>query len=327
MKKRGIGVGSMWYGIANTALPNPAAAFIDLLDDGKVLVMTGCVDIGQGSDTALAQIAAQGIGVPYEDVVCVSTDTNAAPAAGAASASRQTYVGGNAILQAARSIRQQVAEFAAGLLECDPTKIDFQGGLVYLDGKEQEITFAQIVAKATGQGRMFCATGWFNPDTTGLHPETCAGKPYACYAFATQIAQVEVDTETGMIQVLDIVAAHDVGRAINPGIIEGQIEGGCCMGLGYGLMEEVITKKGEIVNPNLHGYIIPTAMDMPKVHPIIVEDLESTGPFGAKGVGEPTLIPTAAAIANAVENAIGIRFYDLPLTPERVLEAIKKHTN
>ncbi|WP_425058283.1 hypothetical protein SCACP_29280 [Sporomusa carbonis] len=347
-KKRGVGISSMWYGIGNTGLPNPSGAYVNLLDDGTALILTGCADIGQGSDTALAQIVAEEFGIDMEDVRVVSADTGVTPDSGASSASRQTYISGNAVRQAAQEAKKVIVETAAAMLGVAPgdvvvghkvLRVRTAGQSQFLTDCRNEcrldlgmppqdkglsVSLADCIAQCRTQGRLTLGHGWFNPDTTGLDPETGQGKPYATYAFATQIAEVDVDIESGEIEVIRIIAAHDVGRAINPVNVEGQIEGGCTMGLGYALTEEIQVREGTILTKNLATYVMPTAMDVPKVYPLIVEESEQTGPFGAKGVGEPTLIPTAAAIANAVYNAIGVRFTELPITPERVLAKLQE---
>lgn len=352
MKKRGIGIGCMFYGCGNTGLPNPAGAFVDIMDDGTVRVLTGCADIGQGSSTTLAQIAAEEIGVPVSDVAVFAGDTGQSPDAGASSASRQTYISGNAVLKAAREAKANVYAMAAdmlgvsaealtgadGIISVKPQKSDLmndcqgecQISLGIAPGKEGEkkkatsVTFKDAVAKCRMNGVMSLGSGWFNPPTTGLDPVTGEGTPYGTYAFATQVAEVEVDDETGEIRVLQIVAAHDVGTAINPMHCEGQIEGGSIMGLGYALMEEIVRDKGKVRTDSLNTYTMPTASDVPLIHSIVVEDPEATGPFGAKGLGEPALIPTAAAIANAVYNAVGVRVENLPISPEYLLRKIKE---
>lgn len=167
----------------------------------------------------------------------------------------------------------------------------------------------------------------FNPPTVPMDPETGQGEPFASYMYATQIADVEVDDETGEVEVLRIYAAHDAGTAINPALVEGQIEGGIAMGVGMALEEEIIfDAEGRQVNPNLTNYLIPTSLDMPKVEVDIVQSYDPIGPFGAKGVGEPTLVPTAPAIMNAIHDAVGVRITDLPATAEKVLFAIKAKT-
>lgn len=347
-KRRGTGMASMWYGIGNTGLPNPAGAYVNLLDDGTALVLTGCADIGQGSDTVMAQIVAEEFGINMEDVRVVSADTGITPDGGASSASRQTYISGNAVRLAAQEAKKVLIDMAASMLGVAPGDIvvghkelfvrPASGQSQFLTdclsecrldlglppkGKGQSVPLADCIAQCRMKGRLTLGHGWFNPDTTGLDPETGQGKPYATYAFATQIAEVEVDTESGEVEVLRIVAAHDVGQAINPVNIEGQIEGGCTMGLGYALTEEILVNEGRILTKNLATYLMPTSLDVPEMHPFIVEEPEQTGPFGAKGVGEPTLIPTAAAIANAIYNAIGVRFTELPITPEKVLARLQ----
>lgn len=323
MKKRGYGIANMWYGIGNTASPNPSGAFVDFLDDGSAIVMTGCADIGQGSSTILAQIAAETLGIRVEDVVIISADTEVTPDAGATSASRQTYISGNAVYLAAEKVRGQVIAKAAEILQIQPETVRLYNGAVLVNNSASALTIKDVIAKCRSNGILTLAHGSFNPDTTLLDPETGKGIPYATYAFATQVAEVEVDTDTGIVEVLKVVAAHDVGRAINPQNVEGQIEGGIAMGVGYALLEEVNMKEGVIQNPAMSTYLIPTAMDVPEIYSIIIEEPESSGPYGAKGVGEPALVPTAAAIANAVADAIGVRIYDLPMSPERVVTAIK----
>lgn len=311
----------MWYGIGNTGLPNPAAAFVEWLDDGTANLMAGAADIGQGSDTILAQIVAEELGIDTGDVMVTSADTLVTPEGGATSASRQTYISGNAARLAAREAKQVALGEARAILKTEGA-VSFVGGEVYLDGEKTGTTVKDVLGSCRTKGKLTLGHGWFNPDTTGLDMATGAGSPYATYAFAAQVAEVEVDLETGKVEVLRLVAAHDVGKAVNPALVEGQIEGGCVMGLGYALYEETSLADGRIQNANFTDYLLPTTVDTPEIYPIIVEEYEPTGPFGAKGVGEPALIPTAAAIANAVYDAIGVRIYSLPITPEKVLQAL-----
>jgi CO/xanthine dehydrogenase Mo-binding subunit len=174
-----------------------------------------------------------------------------------------------------------------------------------------------------GQGRPPMGSGSYNPETTFLDPETGQGIPYEEYVYATQIAEVEVDTETGQVTVLRLAAAHDCGKAINPMLLEGQLEGGVAMGLGYGMLEEMVSENGQVQNPQFTDYILPTAPDMPEIELAIVEDPAPKGPFGAKGVSEAALLPTAPAIINAIYDAVGVRIRDLPATPVKVLAALK----
>lgn len=322
MKKRGVGIGCMWYGIGNTGLPNPASAFVEWLDDGSVNLMVGCADIGQGSDTVLAQIVAEELGVSFDQIVVTSADTMITPEGGATSASRQTYISGNAARLAAVEAKKVALAEAVEKLSVPAEQLSFADGYVYVNNCKSDLALKDLIACCRAKGKLTLGHGWFNPDTTGLDPETGYGSPFGTYAFATQIVEVEVDTATGKVEVLKVVAAHDVGRAVNPDMVVGQIEGGTVMGLGYATLEELEINQGKIKNPNLDTYLLATTLDVPEIVSVIVEDQEPTGPFGAKGVGEPALIPTAAAIANAVYDAIGVRIYSLPITPEKVLAAL-----
>ncbi|SDZ39609.1 Molybdopterin-binding domain of aldehyde dehydrogenase [Proteiniborus ethanoligenes] len=324
MKKRGTGIGCMWYGIGNTGLPNPAAAFVEVHGDGTVTALVGCADIGQGSTTVMAQIVAETLGVNYEDVYVISADTGVTPEGGATSASRQTYISGNACYLAAKMAKDTLVNVAADMLAVSPEEIEFKNREVYVLGNEEiQMTYTELMGEMKKRGLIALGSGSFNPDTTSLDPVNMQGIPYACYAFATHIVEVEVDTKTGEVQVLKVVAAHDVGQAINEQMVEGQIEGGAAMGMGFALLEKVEVEKGVIINPGFSKYLVYTAMDMPEIYPIIVEDPVSTGPYGAKGIGEPALIPIIPAIINAIHDAIGVRFTELPITPEAIIEALK----
>ncbi|MBE3580532.1 MAG: molybdopterin-dependent oxidoreductase [Thermoanaerobacteraceae bacterium] len=324
-KKRGTGMACIFYGIGyGNGFPDVSTALVEIHEDGSVTVRTGAADCGQGSSTILAQIAAEEIGVALDRVTVVAADTDATPDAGTTAATRQTYVSGNAVRLASRQAADKLLNFVARELGVNTIM-----GLKAADGyisvlgyPEKRISIEQAAAQAWLAGVRLVGEGTFTAHTTQLD-ENGQGAPYWPYAFGVQIAEVEVDTDTGEVKVLKIIAAHDVGRAINRGAVEGQIAGGVAMGLGLALMEEVLLREGQIYNPNLHSYLIPTTMDMPEVEPIIIEDPEPSGPYGAKGVGEPTTLPTAPAILNAIYNAVGVRLTELPATPEKVLKALK----
>ncbi len=325
MKKRGTGIGCMWYGIGNTGLPNPAGAFVEVHGDGSVTALVGCADIGQGSDTVMAQIVAETIGINYEDVYVTSADTSVTPDGGATSASRQTYISGNACLDAATKAKNTLLEVAADAFGVEINEVDIKERKVFvINDESKQMSFIDLMGEMKKRGKMALGHGSFNPDTTLLDPVDMHGTPFACYGFATHIIEVEVDTDTGQVDVLKVVAAHDVGKAINKQMVEAQIEGGCAMGMGLATMEELEVEKGAIKNPGFSKYLINTAMDMPEIYPIIVEDPTSSGPFGAKGVGEPALIPVAPAILSAIYDAIGIRFTEVPVTPRKIVEALSK---
>jgi CO/xanthine dehydrogenase Mo-binding subunit len=316
--KKGIGVGSMWYGIGNTGIANPSTAQLEIDPSGEVRLFTGVADIGQGSDTVLLQIASEAIGVSLKEIRLIRADTAVTTDAGATSASRQTYISGNAILDATKNLKRQAIKEASQLLKMDEKDLFYEEGKI--KARTCLTTSIPIGEVARRSGRVLRGEGHFDPETTRLDPQTGQGNPYATYAFATHLAEVEVDVETGKVKVIRVIASHDVGKAIHPKNVIGQIMGGVAMGTGFALMEEFVP--GETTS--FVNYLIPTSKDVPEVIPIIVEDKEPTGPFGAKGVGEPALIPSAPAILNAIADAIGERIYHLPANLERVLEAVQK---
>jgi CO/xanthine dehydrogenase Mo-binding subunit len=316
--RRGVGVGCMWYGIGNTARPNPSTAQIEIDPAGEVRLFTGAADIGQGSDTVLSQIASEVLGISPQEVRLIRADTAFTTDAGVTSASRQTYISGNAVLDAARNLKLEALKQASQLLGVDEKDLLFENGSI--QKKNQPSISLSLQEVARRQGKRVRAEGVFNPETIPLDPKTGQGSPYSTYAFATHCAEVEVDTETGKVKVKRVAACHDVGRAINPTNVIGQIMGGVAMGVGMALMEEFVPGKTD----SFVDYLIPTTQDVPEVIPILVEDREPTGPFGAKGVGEPALIPTVAAVMNAIADAMGQRVYSLPANLERIVEAAQK---
>ena len=312
--RRGVGIGCMWYGIGNTALSNPSAMRIALAQDGRLTLYNGAVDIGQGSTTILAQICADALGVGVDRIAQVIGDTDWTEDAGKTSASRQTFVSGKAAERAGASLRAAILREAnAG----EGARIELAGARVAVreGGRRAEIDLSRLEADATGT--VLEGTGRFDPPTTALDARG-QGAPYATYAFGAQIAVVDVDTDLGTVTPIRIHAAHDVGRAINPTQVEGQIEGGIAQGIGLALMEEYLPGRTE----NLHDYLIPTVGDVPEIEVIIVEDPEPLGPFGAKGVGEPGLVPTAPAILGAIRHATGIRVTRVPALPHRLRRAL-----
>ena len=308
MRRRGVGIGCMWYGIGNTSMSNPSCIRIGLSPDGTLTLYNGAVDIGQGSNTIMTQIAADALGLPAAQFTLVSGDTDLTADAGKTSASRQTFVSGRAAEGAGRDLRQQILRLANAGPDAE-LSLDGARLTVHEAGEVRVIDLATI-GSLTGEGR-------FDPPTTPLDANG-QGIPYATYAFAAQMAEVEVDIELGAVRVLRIVAAHDVGRAINPTLVEGQIEGGIAQGLGLALMEEFLPGRTE----NLHDYLIPTFGDVPEIECILIEDREPLGPSGAKGVGEPGLVATAPAILGAIHHATGVRARRVPLLPHRLREAI-----
>ena len=320
MIKKGTGVGCMWYGIGNTGLPNPAAAFVEVHLDGSVTVLAGVADIGQGSDTVMAQITAETLGVTYDRVVVRSADSGVTPEGGATSASRQTYISGNACYFAALEARENIIKVASELLECSEKDIILKDNKAFIKGNEDKsLNIVDVMTGLKTRGLLALGKGQYNPSTITLDGDM-QGTPDETYAYATH---VEVNTETGEVKVTKIVGVHDVGKAIHKANVEGQIEGGVAMGIGFALTEKVDIKEGMVKNADLNNYIIQTTQDMPEVHSVIVEDPAMDGPYGAKGVGEPALIPVAPAILNAIYDAVGVRITHLPATADVVLKAIK----
>ncbi len=327
MKRRGRGIGCMWYPIGFTVAANPSAATVTVNEDGTATLLTGTVETGQGSLTVLGQIAAQALGIASEDVMVVSADTDVTPMDTGAIASRTTYVTGNAIKLAAEKARDILFETAAPLLGVRPDQLEAcDRKIQVLDFPQKSLPIGEVAHR--GQlvlGRPAIGSASYNPPTVAMDPETGQGKPFNTYVYATQIAEVEVDDETGEVVVLRIAAAHDCGTAINPMLVEGQIQGGISMGIGFALQEEMLFDEGRQLNPNLTNYIMPTSLDMPEIDVDILDNFDPTGPFGAKGVGEPTAVPTAAAILNAIHDAVGVRIRALPATAEKVLMALREN--
>ncbi len=325
MKKRGRGIACIYFGMGNTATPNPSSAYVELLEDGSCIVRCGAADLGQGSDTALGQIAAEVLGIAPEKVTLHSADTLDTPEAGVTSASRQTYVSGNAIRRASEKLRRLLLQEAASMLEARPDDLMIEADTVFVAGSPgRRLPLIEVCRSLRSKGILATATGTFTPPTPEkLDPDTGAGVPYGAYSYATQMVEVEVDTETGAFEILRVVAAHDVGRAVNPMNVEGQIEGGVVMGLGYAVLEEIVWKEAQMVTSDFGSYLLPTALDVPPITTLIVEEPEPSGPFGAKGTGEPPACPTAAALVNAIYDAVGVHIPSLPVTAEKIYMALK----
>lgn len=312
--RRGVGVAGMWYGCGNTSLPNPSTMRIGLKRDGRIALHQGAVDIGQGSTTVVTQICADAMGAPISQFDLVSGDTAITPDCGKTSASRQTFVTGKAAHMAGAQLRQEILKLANSC-HCGVVEFDADGIKVSDNGISRMLPLHELPLDR--HGYVITSEATFDPPITPLDNDG-QGIPYAVYGFGAHMAEIEVDIELGTVCVLKVTAAHDVGRAINPMLVEGQIEGGVAQGLGMALMEEFFPGKGE----NLHDYLIPSAGDIPPIESILIEEPSSIGPFGAKGIGEQAVIPTAPAILNAIRDAIGVRIHRVPATPDRVRAAI-----
>jgi CO/xanthine dehydrogenase Mo-binding subunit len=323
-KKRGVGMATMWYPVGPGGT-NPGTARFHMNERGEVTMFISSPDVGQGSSTALAQVAADAIGVPFEWVTrVVAADSDESPADFGSVGSRVTYVQGNAVRLAGEEMQARLKAVAQEMMNTSADRITISGGMAYdVDGVIEPIDLRDIASREVGRiGEPIETVGSFSP--RGEYGDRVTGQTvvYPTFVYATQIVEVEVDTGTGEVRILRMVAAHDSGTILNPMLLEGQIIGGIAQGIGMALSEEVVIQDGRTRNPSLSDYFLPTSMDVPDIVMSHVITSEPTGPFGAKCVGEPALVPTAPAITNAIYNAVGVRITSLPATPEKVLAAI-----
>ncbi|MFH1757769.1 MAG: xanthine dehydrogenase family protein molybdopterin-binding subunit [Pseudomonadota bacterium] len=327
---RGIGLACCNHVSGNRAFAREfdgGAGIVRIGREGKVLVYHGESDMGQGQKTIFAQIVAEELGVSLEQIDVARVDTDVGPFGLGSFATRGTVFGGQGVKAAAADAKRQILEIAAEMLEASPADLEIKGGKIFVPGSPAQcIPLPKVVEAGVYKrgGAPIVGTGFWVPDTVLPDPVTKYGNIAPAYPFGCQIAELEVDTETGQVHMLNYVAAHDVGRAINPQTTEGQIQGGVAQGVGWALMENMVTEKGKVLNPNFRDYVIPGPLDLPPIQSILIEPIEPHGPFGAKGIGEPALNPAPAAVANALYNALGVRFTDLPITPEKILQALKR---
>jgi len=301
-------------------------AWVGVEQDGTVVIRCGVPDIGAGQSNSLCQIAAEILGVPLERVTIYATDSAVTPLAGTSTATRQLYMSGNAVSSAASTIRTCLARRAAEEMGVREDEVDLANSRAFVtNDPSQFIELANLVKKCAAEGLPLSHLAQFNaPFTEGIDPETGQGDIWPDFTFGAQAVEIAVDLGTGQIELLKSAACHDVGRAINPAAVRGQIAGGSHQGLGYALMEDYVVKEGITETPSLGEYLIPTSSDFPATEVIVLESGTGIGPFGAKGIGEPALTPAAPAVANAVADALGVRIRELPLTPERVLRALDR---
>ena len=327
-KGEGVGYASLVHvgGGARVYKSDGCGTLMKMNDYGQLDLFTGATDMGQGADTVIAQIVAEELGLHIEDIHVIHSDTDICPWDVGAHASRTTFVAGNSALGAARQLRSQIVKIASRVLDVDPQDIRLNDRMVISrQDPEKKIELGKLLRKShfSPGGNMLMAEYFYDPDNENLGRDF-KGNLSMTYTFGTHGARVRVDEETGKVEILRYVAAHDVGRAINPLLLEGQVYGGVMMGIGYALTEQVQLEKGEIMNPNFRDYKILTAKDTVPIAAPFLETTDAEGPYGAKGIGEPGCVPTAPAIANAIYDAVGVRIKDLPITPERVLAALKK---
>ncbi len=329
-KRRGKGIAGGYKG-PSTPPAAASTAIIYLLEDGTINLLVSATDMGQGAFTALAQIAAEELSVDLDKIHISTPNTDYTPYEWQTVGSRTTYSAGNAVISAAQDVHRQLKEFAAEDFDVDINDLYIEDGFIYSKNDSemkkaiQDYALGLVYSNGSGKGGPVIGRGVFIPEgVTNLHPETGQGRPVNHWTLGVHGAEIEVDIETGEIDVIKMSAVFDVGKVINPATIEGQVEGAIIQGLGTALMEEMILKDGKLMNPSFVDYNIPTTLDCPEMVVEFVETPLYDGPYGARGIGEPAMVPAAPAIANALYDAIGVRITSMPITPEKVLKAIKE---
>jgi CO/xanthine dehydrogenase Mo-binding subunit len=329
-KHRGIGVSTIEYPTGMNQNGDPSQAWIKLKPDGRVDVFAGTVDIGQGSKTVHTQIVADALGVPYDWVTMDNSNTDSSPVCTGTFASRGTFIGGNAVRYAAERVRERILDIAARLLEADPSDLDIADGEVTVKGApDRSVSVSDVAGAATWvYGELITGTGAALKPFAPVDPENGSVElePHSAISYAACVAEVEVDDETGEVRVLRLKQAYDVGRAINPTLVEGQIEGGAMMGLGLGLLESAYPYYPDVENRGAQfgTYLAPSMQELPEVESLILENPSADGPFGAKAIGEMANNAQPGAIAAAVHDAVGVWITDMPITPEKVLRALDR---
>ncbi len=324
-KRRGLGIAIMYHGNSLGPEGNDyASVHMQIERDGTVRFRTGLTEYGTGASSGLIQIAAETMHLPIDCFKLDSPDTDYCSDTGPTVASRTITVGGRATQMVASRLNEKLKEVAAGMLGCSANEIESADSTLFVKSNpELSAPYSAVVERAYDNGVNLDESGTFTAPRCEYDPETSQGTTYLQYTYGAVTAEVEVDIETGQVEVLRMVTAYDVGKAINPLSLEGQIEGGTLQGLGYAIMEELKHNQGVVANPNLADYYVPTSLDVPEIKTIIVEYPGALGPYGAKAIGEPPIVLPAPAILNAIANATGIRLSEIPATPDRILAALK----
>ena len=326
--RRGIGIGTSLHvsGARQLADWDGSTVMLKFNPDGRAVVVCGEGDIGQGGTTMLAQIAAATLGIPVDHVSVSGADSETSPYTWGAVASRLTLIAGNAVLAAARSARRKLLALASQMLEVKEDDLTIKDGVIHVVGvPDLSLSVAKVCTahQLRPGGEAVFARATYDAPTVVADHKTYLGNVSAACSFAVQAIEVEVDTETGVVRLVDIVAVDDVGKALNPQSVEGQIHGAIAQGAGYALHEELVLENGRILNGNLADYVVPNSLSFPAPRTVIVDGYEPNGPYGAKGASEAPISATAGAIANAVYDAVGVRITSLPITPEKVLDALR----
>ena len=319
--KRGVGLACSYRGVSLGAEGIDAAeTIVSVQTDGSVLVSSGVTDMGQGAQTQMSQIAAEVLGVSMDRIQFLNTNTSRVADSGPTVASRGTIMGGTAAKNAAEAVRKTLLDVGAAMVNVDISQLDLRENyLVRVSNCEKLASFAELATECFNKGKPMIGLGWHKSPKTSWDEEHGQGEAYFTFVYGANAAEVEVDTGTGKVNVVDFVSVHDVGKAINRAMVVGQMCGGVAMGLGFALLEEFEIENGIPKQLNFDEYLVPTSMDVPRIKTIIVENEDEAGPFGAKSVGEPTNEIAAPAIVNAIFNAVGKRIYEIPANLERVL--------
>ena len=329
--RKGLGVSSIYYGMnlgAKGWYLDKAGSHIQVLKDGSVTLCVGNVEMGQGAQTVLAQIAAEALGCEVSAINFMNADTNIIPDSGPTVASRTTVMSGNALLDAATKIRKRLVAKASEVLKIKTSQVMSKHGKFYnIKDSSQFITFSDLTKKCYSENIGLSEMGFFVSPKVEYNVENGQGEPYYVYSYATAVSEVEVNTATGEVKVHKMTCAHDLGKVINPALASAQVEGGVSQGLGYALMENMVSKEGHLKTLGLATYVIPSTSDFPEVKTIFVEEKSKDGPYGAKGLGEPSIMPVVACIANGVSNAVGHQFEHVPILPERIWEVLNEKSS
>lgn len=316
---RGFACNMQPYGRA--LIPDRASCWMSLEPDGTLIIRAGVTDLGGGQAASLCQIAGEVLGLALKDISVHIADSALTPLAGGTYATRQLYMSGNAALKTAVELRTKVAHVAGELLKVSADEVIFAGGKASATARS-ELSLAELVAACRERGVPAEHLGTFDAEGGEFDPQRGQGRTFPDYTYGAHACDVEVDPGTGQVRVLAYVACHDVGKALNPLRVCGQIEGGVVQGIGYALTEEIVTVDGSTQSTLFGDYLIPSAPDLPDIHSHYLESSEGKGPFGARGIGEPPIGPPAPALASAIEDATGVRLTELPFKPERILEAL-----
>ncbi len=326
MRKKGRGMATIMFGFGyGEGFPDHSIAEIEITPDKTIKLRTAGADMGQGFLTTMTQIAAEVLKIDPDYIEIVGQDTHNAKNSGSTSASRQTFFSGNAVREAAEEVMAKIYHHGSLHFNSNHPELTVTDGELYACDESNRITYWELAEMVEEKGEKLSAEASFFPKTYAPDKKTGqTEKNYVAYTFMTQVMDVEVDTDTGIVEVMNVYTALDVGKAINPQNVHGQIEGGTVQGLGMALMEDQVIKEGLTLNADMTNYLVPSIKDVPEFESILVENEDSDGPFGSKGVGEPTLIAASPAVANAVFDAIGVRIKSLPLTPEKILDALEE---